>query len=141
MRGTCGLRDLTRCSDHDGSLRAADNCATSAAVQQLHIAKHVTNDRKVLGFPALSLSIRPPHSPRFLEKALQAPQSTGPTLMRRNGFLSFPFRACLILPQTNLFRFVFTVYFGSKNNPSTPKANQFTSVFANDNLDFDLWLS
>ena len=56
MRGTCGLRDLTRCTDHDGSLRAADNCATSA-VQQLHIAKHVTNDRKVLGFPALALSL------------------------------------------------------------------------------------
>ena len=76
MRGTCGLRDLTRCSDHDGSLRAADNCATSA-VQQLHIAKHVTNDRKVLGFPALALSLFAPLTP-LPGKGPSGPSKHGP---------------------------------------------------------------
>ena len=69
MRGTCGLADLTRCSDHDGSLRAP-YCRQlcTAAVQHLqpvkHTAKHIARETKqqYCSFP-LSLSPRPPLTP------------------------------------------------------------------------------
>ena len=73
-------------------------------------------------------------------KGPPGPSKHGPHTNEEKWISFIPFRGCLILPQTNLFRFVFTVYFGSKNNPSTPKENPVTFVFANDDLDFDLWL-